>query len=122
VITANIEIILMVTGLMTAGALALTLLPETMLRVLFGGVTSDSHSLLIARHWGLLIFLVGALLVYAACHAETRAPILIAAIVEKLVFALCVFASSFRRCRTTIAMAVADSAMATVYILYLSGL
>src|SRR5258708_5917043 len=96
-LAAHIELILLITGLATAGALALFLAPVTMLKVLYGQAPSDVRSLLIVRHWGLLIFLVGALLVYAACHAEIRVPTMVVAIVEKAAFALGVFMSPFRR-------------------------
>ena len=73
-LAAQIEWILLITGLATAGALALFLAPVPMLRMLFGQAPSDALSLLIARHWGLLVCLVGALLVYAAYHPEIRVP------------------------------------------------
>lgn len=41
-----------------------------------------------AKHWGLMAFCFGALLVYAASHVEVRRPIVAAAAVEKL--GLCV--------------------------------
>src|SRR5258708_35088784 len=81
-LAAHIEWILLITGFATAGALVLTLAPVTMLKMLFGQTPSDALSLLIARHWGLLVCLVGALLVYAAFHPEVRVPTLIVAIVE----------------------------------------
>src|SRR5260370_27217039 len=85
-LAAQIEWILLITGLATAGALVLFLAPVTMLKMLYGQAPSDVRSLLIVRHWGLLIFLVGALLVYAAYHAEIRVPTMVVAIVEKAAF------------------------------------
>ena len=96
-LAAHIELILLLTGLATAGALVLFLAPVTMLKLLFGQAPADALSLLIARHWGLLVCLVGTLLIYAAYHAEVRVPTLIVAIVEKALFALGVFLSPFRR-------------------------
>src|SRR5437868_2282104 len=121
-LAARIELILLVTGLATAGALALFLAPVPMMKLLFGQAPSDVLSLLIARHWGLLVCLVGALLMYAAYHAEVRVPTLIVAIVEKAVFVLGVFLSPFRRRPTVLVAALADAGMATVYLLYLTGL
>jgi hypothetical protein len=121
-LAAHIELILLLTGLATAGALVLFLAPAAMLKVLCGQAPADALSLLIARHWGLLVFLVGALLVYAAYHAEVRVPTLIVAIVEKAAFALGVFLSPFRRRPTLLAMALADAGMAAVYLTYLTGL
>jgi hypothetical protein len=121
-IAAHIEIVLLVTGLMTAGASALCLAPAVMMKMLFGQAPSEVLGLLIVRHWGLLIGLVGALLVYAAYHAEIRAPTLIFAIAEKAVFVFGVFISPCRRRPMAIVMALADASMAGVYLIYLVGL
>jgi hypothetical protein len=121
-LAAHIELILVITGLVTAGALALFLAPDTMMKLLFGQAPSDALSRLIARHWGLLLFCVGALLVYAAYHAEIRVPTLIVAIGEKAAFALGAFISPFRRRPAVFVMALADTGMAALYLLYLTGL
>jgi hypothetical protein len=121
-IAAHIELILLLTGLATAGALVLFLAPGTMLKLLFGQAPADALGLLLARHWGLLVGLVGALLIYAAPHAEVRVPTLIVAIGEKAAFALGVLTSPFRRRPTALVMALADAGMAAVYVLYLTGL
>ena len=121
-LAAQIELILLITGLATAGALAVFVAPATIMRTLFGQAPSDALSLLIARHWGLLVCLVGGLLVYAAYHAEVRFPTLIVAAGEKAAFALGMFLSPFRRRPTVLGMALADAGMAAVYFLYLIGL
>jgi hypothetical protein len=105
-LAAQIELILLITGLATAGALVVFLAPVTMSKT----------------HWGLLVFLVGALLVYAAYHAEIRVPTLIVAIVEKVAIAFGMFISPFRRRPAVVVMALADAGMAAVYLMYLSGL
>src|SRR5205823_15006535 len=96
-LAAQIELILLLTGLATAGALVLFLAPVTMMKLLFGQAPSDALSLLIARHWGLLVCLVGVLLMYAAYHAEVRVPTLIVAIEETVAIALALSFSPFRR-------------------------
>jgi hypothetical protein len=121
-LAAQIEWILLITGLVTAGALLLFLAPVTMMKVLFGQAPSDALSILIVRHWGLLVFLVGALLAYAAYHAEVRGPAMIVAIAEKVAFALGVFLSPFRRRPAVFVMALADAGMAAVYVTCLLGL
>jgi hypothetical protein len=118
-LAAQIELILVLTGLATASALVLFLSPVTMMRMLFGQAPSDAVSILIVRHWGLLVGLVGILLIYAAYHAEIRAPTLIVAIAEKAAFALGVFLSPFHRSPTVFVMALADAGMAAVYLIYL---
>ena len=121
-IADQIEWILLITGVATAGAAAVFLAPVTVMKALFGQAPSDALSIAVARHWGLLIFLVGALLIYAAYHAEVRVPALIVAIAEKAAFALSMFLSIFRRRATVLVMALADAGMAALYVMYLAGL
>jgi hypothetical protein len=121
-LAAHIDWILLITGLATACAVVLFLAPVTLMKRSFGQAPSDALSVLIARHWGLLLGLVGALLVYAAFHAEVRVPTLLVAIAEKTAFALGVLSSPFRRRPTALVMALADACMAAVYFVYLTGL
>jgi hypothetical protein len=120
-LAAQIHLILLITGLATTGALALFVAPISVMKVVFGQAPSDALSLLIVRHWGLLVCLVGALLVYAAYHADFRVPTMIVAIVEKAAIALGVFISPFRRRPSVVLIALADGSMATVYLMYLIG-
>src|SRR5262249_60410328 len=96
-LAAHIELILLITGLATAGVLVVFVAPVPVMKVLFGQAPSDTLSLFIARHWGLLVCLVGALLIYAAYHPEVRVPTLIVAIVEKVALVLGLLISPFRR-------------------------
>jgi hypothetical protein len=121
-LAAQIELILLITGLATAGAVVLFLAPVPIMKLLFGQVPSDALSLLIARHWGLLVGLVGALLIYAAYHAEVRVPTMVVAIVEKAALVFGVSVSPFHRRPTVLVVALADAGMAAVYFLYLTGL
>src|SRR5215510_4281569 len=91
VITSNIETILIVTGALTATMLAQFVAPSWMVRHVFGEAPSGPVSMVLARHWGLLLFCVGALLVYAAFHPLLRAPAVVLALVEKAGFVACVF-------------------------------
>jgi hypothetical protein len=121
-ISAHIELILLITGAATTGALALFLAPIPMTKLLFGQLPGDALGLLIVRHWGLLIFLVGVLLISAAYRPEIRGFVLIVAITEKAGWALGAFISPFRRRPAVLVMALADAGMATVYALHLTGL
>jgi hypothetical protein len=120
-LVAHIELILLITGLATIGAVLLFLAPATMMKKIFGQAPSDAPSVLIARHWGLLLSLVGALLVYAAYDAEVRVPTLIVGIVEKAALALGVFLSPLYHRPAALFMALADAGMAAVYLMYLAG-
>jgi hypothetical protein len=119
---AHVEPILTITGLATAGALVLVLAPVAMMKVVFGQAPADSLGLNIARHWALLIFLVGVLIVYAAYRPEIRVPTLIVAVVEKTAFVIGVLASPFRRRPAVMVMALADAGMAALYLMILVGL
>jgi hypothetical protein len=121
-LAAHIEWILLITGLATAGVLVVAVAPVPVMKVLFGQAPSDALGLFIARQWGLLVCLVGALLIYAAYHAEVRVPTLIVAIVEKVALVLGLLLSRFRQRPTVLVMALADAGMSAVYVMYLTGL
>jgi hypothetical protein len=121
-LAVHIELILLITGLATAGALVVFVAPVTTMKVLFAQAPSDALSLFIARHWGLLLSLVGALLIYAAYHAEVRVPALLVASAEKVAFAVGMFLSPLRSRPPVLVMALADAGMAAAYLTYLAGL
>jgi hypothetical protein len=121
-LTAHGELILIVTGLATAGALALVVAPVPMMKAVFGKSPADPLGLIMARHWALLVFLVGGLIVYAAFHAEIRVPTLIVAVVEKAAFAAAMLTSRLRWRSTVIVIALADAGMAALYLMFLAGL
>jgi hypothetical protein len=122
VIAAHIEIILLITGAATALAVGQFIAPLRFLRLTYGEAPVDPVSVALARHWGLLIFCVGALLIFAAFHPPIRVPIMVFAMIEKVGFAACVLGTSLRKRRAAAAMAVADLLMAAVYGLYFAGL
>lgn len=121
VFAAYVGIILIVTGAITLGASAAVVAPAAILRFLFGDRDPDSLTIFIARHWGLLVGLVGGLLVYAGYHSEARLPIMIAAIAEKLAIGVLIFSSPLRHRIAAAAVAGADTVMALLYILILLG-
>src|SRR5215467_10247062 len=90
-ITSNIDVILIVTGTLTATMLVQFVAPLWTMRHTFGETPSGMASIVIARHWGLLLFCVGMLLVYSAFHPTLREPAMVLASSEKAGFAVCVF-------------------------------
>ena len=120
-IGAHIELILIVTGALTAIALVQSIAPAQVLRMIYGEAPADEVSLAVARHWGLLTFLVGALLIYAAFHASVRGPAMVVAVIEKAALGLGVFGTSLRTHPAAAAIAAGDSFIALVYVLYLAG-
>jgi hypothetical protein len=121
-VAAHIELILLTTGVATACALPLCLAPVTAMQIIFGQAPSDPITLNLARHWGLLIFCFGILLIYAAYHPEVRTIVLTLATLEKAAFATGVFTSPWRRRPLALFMALADAAFAALYLMYLAGI
>src|SRR6516225_6221434 len=95
-ITSNIEPILIVTGALTASAIALFIAPSWTICRLYGETLSGEPATGVVRHWGLLLFCVGTLLVSAAFHPILRNPAVVLASVEKAGFVACVFGTSLR--------------------------
>jgi hypothetical protein len=82
-LAAHFGAVLAVTGFITAVPVFLFVAPAAGLRALFKLELADRGGLFFARHWGLIAAAMGALLVYAAGHPEVRAPVVLAAMVEK---------------------------------------
>ena len=120
-ITSNIETVLIATGTLTASMLAQFVAPSWVLRHTFGEVPSGAVGITLARHWGLLLFCVGALLVYSAFHPTLREPAVVLASVEKVGFVVLVLGTSLRRRLMSSIMAAGDAVMVFVFALYLLG-
>jgi hypothetical protein len=95
--------------------------PLWTMRHTFGETPAGVLSILIARHWGLLLFCVGALLIYSAFYPTLRESAVVLASVEKMGFVVCVFGSSLRHRLVLSTMAAADALMVFVFALYLVG-
>src|SRR6478735_114827 len=93
-IGTHIEIILVVTGATTAMALVQFIAPASVCRIIYGAAPTEVVGIALVRHWGLLVFLVGVLLIYAAFHPEMREPITVVAAVEKIGFGLGILGTS----------------------------
>jgi hypothetical protein len=92
------------------------------LRIVYGAAApTDAISVALARHWGLLIFCVGALIIYAAYHPTARAPAMVFAAVEKIGLGVGVLCTSSGAHPVAAAIAVGDTLIALVYVLYLVG-
>ena len=120
-ITSNIDVILVVTGALTATMLVQFVAPSWTMRHTFGETPAGVVNIVIARHWGLLMFCVGALLIYSAFHPTLREPAVVLASVEKVGFAVCVYGSSLRQRLVMSVMAAADALMVFLFALYLTG-
>src|SRR5215467_3744835 len=115
--------ILVVSGVITAGAgLAALLFPHLFLRLGFGVESPSSSLVFFVRHWGVLISVVGALTVYSAYAPTVRAPVLAAAAIEKFAIVLLTFFGPMKRTSAMTAIAIGDGAFAILYVAYLAGL
>jgi len=76
-------------------------------------------SIALARHWGLLLFCVGALLIYSAFYQALREAAVV--LVEKAGF-VALFGTSLYRRPMALIMAVGDAVMVLVFVFYLAGL
>jgi hypothetical protein len=121
-ISGHIELILVVTGAVTAVALFQFIAPAPVLSMMYGEAPTDKVGLAVARHWGLLTFLIGALLIYAAFHSSVRGPVMVAAVIEKAALGLGIFGTSLRSHPAAASAAAGDSLIALIYVLYLAGL
>ena len=115
--------ILVVSGVVTAGAgLAALLFPHLFLRLGFGVETPSSSLVFFVRHWGVLIFVVAGLIVYSAYAPTIRGPVLVAAAIEKFAIGLLMFFGPMKPTSAMTAIAIGDGAFAILYVAYLSGL
>lgn len=118
-IAANINTILVATGVLTLGAALVFFVPGLVLKMVFGVSAPDEATRLVTRHWGLVIGLVGFLLVYGGYHPELRVPVMAIAATEKLALGGLVLGSSLRRRRLLMMIVGADAVMATLYLIFL---
>jgi hypothetical protein len=89
--------------------------------MIYGEAPTDVVGLAVERHWGLLAFLIGALLIYAAFYPPIRNPVMVVAVIEKAALGLGLFGTSLRSHPAAAAAAASDSLIALIYVLYLAG-
>ena len=121
-ITTNISTILLVTGLVTMLPLLQFLFPAAFLKLLNKIEIKDEAGLFFARHWGMMAFIVGGLLVYGAGHPEARLPIVCAALIEKAAL-VALIAINWNKPfgKGLAATLLFDGACCVIYGLYLAG-
>jgi hypothetical protein len=89
---------------------------------LFTGAPTDAVSIALMRHWGLLVFCFGGLLVYAAYRPEVRKPVLVFTIVEKVALVLGILLLPLPLKSGAYVAAASDATFTALYLLYLAGL
>ena len=120
-LASSIGWILVGSGVVTAAAgLAALLFPQLFLRLGFGVENPLRTLTFFVQHWGVLIFVVGALIVYSAYAPTVRAPVLAAAAIEKFAIGLLTFFGPLKRTPALTAVAVGDAVFAILYVAYLA--
>jgi hypothetical protein len=121
-ISDHISAILYVTGVITSLAVVQYFFPVKFLKLLNQIEIHDEAGLLFARHWGLLAFSLGALLIYAADHPQARTAIMLFALIEKIgLVALIAIHNKRPYTRGLRLTALFDSICSVLYAFYLAG-
>jgi hypothetical protein len=123
-LTSSIGLILVFSGIVTVGGgVTAFLFPHLFLRLGFGTESVIAPAtVFFVRHWGVLVFVVGALIVLCAFAIPIRASVLIAAAIEKLAMGALIFFGPMKRTPGMTAIAIVDGVFAVLYIAYLGGL
>ena len=121
VIAKYIKWVMLVSGVLTCTMIYAAFDPQAALLSTFGASISGPLAELIVRNWGVLIFLVGAMLIYGAFNPVHRSFIIIVAIISKVTFiSLVVTIGSQYLHKAGIAIAF-DSMIVVLFLLYLAG-
>lgn len=85
-VVANIDRIMILSGLLTMTMIYAALAPDAALRATFGESVSGPAADIVVRNWGALIALVGATLIYGARRPAVRPLALAVAGASKAIF------------------------------------
>ena len=119
-LASSIGWILILSGIATAVAgLGAAVAPGPLLRLAFGVDRPEAATMFFARHWGVLILAVGALVVYSAYAPAARLPILVAGSVEKALIVVMIFFGPLKRTLAMTAIAAMDGLFTILYVTYL---
>lgn len=119
-IVANIDWIMVVSGVLTSTMIFAALAPKAALRANFGETLDGPLAEIIVRNWGALIALIGAMLIYGAFDPASRTIILMVAAASKVVFIALVLSQGGRYLRRQVGTAVLiDVVMVGLFAWYL---
>ena len=117
-IVAQFKWIMLAGGLITLTMLQAAFAPRAALRGLLGEEPQGQLGVLLARNWGVLVALTGAMLIWGAFHPEARPLILIVAGSSKLAFITLVLGNAGYR-RKAIVPLIIDGALVLLFAIYL---
>jgi hypothetical protein len=78
--------IMLVSGVLTCSMLYAAIAPHAALQSTFGETLQGPVAEIVVRNWGMLIFLIGAMLIYGAFDSVARPLVLIVAGLSKVTF------------------------------------
>ena len=117
-IIGNFKWIMLASGLLTQTMVAAAFAPRALFVSMFGEEPQGALAMLLARNWGVLIGLTGAMLIWGAFHVEVRPLVLLVAGASKLTFiGLVLSQPSFRA--KAISAVVIDGVMVALFAAYL---
>jgi hypothetical protein len=118
-----VNIMLYVTGIFTASVGFIFFFPELLLEKMFKIKLGDQAAIFIARHWALLVGIVGLLIICSVHNPAIQPTILIAAIIEKAVIVLMILANFKKEFTKGFRLAAfIDAVCVVLYILVLTGI
>ena len=119
-LAAYIKWIMLVSGAMTCTMVYAAIAPQAMLQRTFGEGVDGPLAELVVRNWGVLIFLVGAMLIYGAFTVAARPLVLTVAAASKVTFIALVLSNGDRYLRGQAGMSVVvDAVMVLLFAIYL---
>lgn len=119
---ANIELILYLTGIPTAGMLTLFFAPRFVLRTFVGVEPADYIGVFFVRAWGAVVGAIGLLLVAAVGLESLREPIMTAASFTKSSLVLMIAMNLNNALgKGLLIVLLFDAANVVLFLLYLSG-
>ena len=117
-LVAEFKWVMLAGGVLTLSMLWAAVAPRAAFGSLFGVVPEGHLALLLARNWGVLIGLTGAMLLWGAFHPADRPLVLLVAGTSKLAFiGLVLSQAEFRR--KAMAAVVIDATLVTLFAAYL---
>jgi len=85
-ISAHIDLILLLSGLITSSLIIQVVAPRYALKAFYGQTVDSEISLFLARAGGLPIATIGALMIWASFNDAIQLPIIISALISKALF------------------------------------
>jgi hypothetical protein len=86
-IASHISLILYIIGALTSSMLLLFFLARLVLDKVANIRMNDETGLFFVRHWGVMAFCMGVLLIWAGVNEAIRTPIILMAMLEKAIIA-----------------------------------